>query len=163
MRHELLASYYYPFTPNWVLNVAGRGGFIFGYGGEDVRLFDRFFLGGATLRGFEFAGVGPRDVTTGDALGGNLLGTGTVEMRFPLGLPEELRMFGRAFVEGGTLTEVDADGPEITDSASLRLAGGLGLSWLSPLGPIAIDLAQAIAKEDEDETEFFRISFGTRF
>ena len=163
IRHELLASYYYPFAPDWVLNVAARGGYIFGFGGEDVRLFDRFFLGGATLRGFEFAGVGPRDVTTGDALGGNLLGTGTVEMRFPLGLPEELRMFGRAFVEGGTLTEVDADGPEIADSAALRAAAGIGLSWLSPLGPIAIDLSQAFAQEDEDATEVFRISFGTRF
>ena len=163
LRHELLATYYYPFAPDWVLNIAGRGGFIFGYGGEDVRLFDRFFLGGATLRGFEFAGVGPRDVTTGDALGGNLLGTGTVEMRFPLGLPEELRMFGRAFLEGGTLTEVDAEGPEIADSGSLRAAGGIGLSWLSPLGPIAVDLSQAFVKEDEDETEVFRISFGTRF
>jgi outer membrane protein insertion porin family len=37
------------------------------------------------------------------------------------------------------------------------------LSWLSPLGPIAIDLAHAFLKEDEDETELFRISFGTRF
>ena len=72
-------------------------------------------------------------------------------------------MFGRAFVEGGTLTEVDAEGPEIADSGALRAAGGIGLSWLSPLGPIAIDLAQAFAQEDEDATEVFRISFGTRF
>ncbi len=163
LRHELLASYYYPFTPNWVLNVAGRAGYIFGFGGEDVRLFDRFFLGGSTLRGFRFAGVGPRDTETGDALGGNLLATGTVEMRFPLGLPEELRMFGRAFVEGGTLTELDIDDPRISDTASIRASAGIGLSWLSPLGPIAIDLSQAFLKEDEDETELFRISFGTRF
>ncbi len=61
LKHELTGSYYYPFTPKWVLNLAARGGYIFGYGGEDVRLFDRFFLGGSTLRGFRFAGVGPRD------------------------------------------------------------------------------------------------------
>jgi outer membrane protein insertion porin family len=128
-----------------------------------VRLFDRFFLGGQTLRGFKFAGVGPRDITTDDALGGNLLFTTTAEQRFPLGLPEELRIFGRVFTEAGTLTEVDVNGPEIADSGSIRASAGVGLSWLSPLGPIAIDLSQAFLKENEDETEFFRISFGTRF
>jgi outer membrane protein insertion porin family len=163
VRHELLGSYYYPFTPNWVLNVAARAGYIFGYGGEDVRLFDRFFLGGGTLRGFEFAGVGPRDVNTDDALGGNILATGTVELRFPLGLPEELRMFGRTFVEGGTLTGLDISSPDIADSGSFRAAAGIGLSWLSPLGPISIDLSEAFLKEDQDRTELFRLSFGTRF
>jgi outer membrane protein insertion porin family len=163
VRHEVNGSYYYPFTPDWVLNLAARGGYIFGYGGENVRLFDRFFLGGQTLRGFKFAGVGPRDATTDDALGGNLLYTATAEQRFPLGLPEELRMFGRVFVEAGTLTELDVNGPEIEDSGNLRASAGGGISWLSPLGPIAIDLSHAFLADDDDETEFFRISFGTRF
>jgi outer membrane protein insertion porin family len=163
VRQELLGSYYYPFAPDWVLNLAARAGYIFGFAGEEVGLFDRFFLGGATLRGFQFAGVGPRDVTTEDALGGNLLYTATAEQRFPLGLPEELRMFGRVFVEGGSLTELDISGPEIDDSGSIRAAAGLGLSWLSPLGPIAIDYAFPFLKEDVDQTESFRISFGTRF
>jgi outer membrane protein insertion porin family len=163
VRHEVNGSYYYPFTPAWVLNLAARGGYIFGYGGQDVQLFDRFFLGGQSLRGFKFAGVGPRDVSTGDALGGNLLYTATAEQRFPLGLPEELRIFGRVFVEAGSLSDLDINGPGIADSRSLRASAGGGFSWLSPLGPIAIDLAQAFLKEDEDETEVFRISFGTRF
>lgn len=167
LKHELIGSYYYPFTPSWVLNLSARGGNIFGYGGEDVRLFDRFFLGGSTLRGFRFAGIGPRDGLTDDALGGNSLATGTVELRFPLGLPEELRMFGRAFVEGGTLTDIDVpDGvsdANLLDSGSLRASAGVGLSWLSPLGPISIDFAEALVKEDEDKAEQFRVSFGTRF
>ena len=162
LRVEGRGSYYYPFYPDWVLNVAGRAGYIFGLG-EDVRLFDRFFLGGASFRGFKFAGVGPRDTSTGDALGGNLLYTGTVEQRFPLGLPEELRIFGRGFVEAGSLVDPDVSGPTVFDSSALRASAGGGLSWLSPLGPISIDLAQAFLKEDEDETELFRISFGTRF
>ncbi|HEX2478950.1 MAG TPA: outer membrane protein assembly factor BamA [Geminicoccaceae bacterium] len=161
-RVEGRASYYYPFTPNWVLNVAGRGGYIVGLG-EDVRLFDRFFLGGASFRGFKFAGVGPRDTSTGDALGGKLLYTGTVEQRFPLGLPEELRIFGRAFVDAGSLSDPDVSGANVFDSSAIRASAGGGISWLSPLGPIAIDLAHAFLKEDEDETELFRLSFGTRF
>ena len=162
LRHELLASYYYPFFPDWVLNLAARGGYIVGLG-KDVRLFDRFFLGGATLRGFKFAGVGPRDTSTGDALGGNLLYTGSAEMRFPLGLPEELRIFGRVFVDAGTLTDSDASGPQVEDSDELRAAGGIGLSWLSPLGPISVDWAEPFLENPEDETENFRINFGTRF
>jgi len=162
IRNELNASYYYPFTPDWVLNLAGRVGYIFGLN-QQVHLFDRFFLGGDSLRGFKFAGVGPRDTSTDDALGGDLLYTATVEQRFPLGLPQELRMFGRVFVNAGTLTDSAVHGPTVSDSGSLRAAAGVGLSWLSPLGPIAIDLAQAFLKDSEDQTEFFRISFGTRF
>ena len=60
-----------PSRPTGCSTSQRRGGHIFGYGGENVGLFDRFFLGGQTLRGFKFAGVGPRDVTTDDALGGN--------------------------------------------------------------------------------------------
>jgi outer membrane protein insertion porin family len=161
-RIEGRASYYYPFFPNWVLNLAARGGYIVGLG-DDVRLFDRFFLGGSSFRGFKFAGVGPRDTSTGDALGGNALYTATAEQRFPLGLPEELRIFGRVFVEAGSLFDSDASGPTVFDSSSPRASAGVGVSWLSPLGPIAIDLSEAFLKESEDETEFFRISFGTRF
>jgi outer membrane protein insertion porin family len=162
LRNELLVSYYYPFFPDWVLNIAARGGYIHGLG-EQVRLFDRFFLGGATLRGFKVAGVGPRDTSTGDALGGNLLYTGSAEMRFPLGLPEELRIFGRAFVDAGSLFDSDSSGPTVEDSDELRAAAGIGLSWLSPLGPISVDWAQPFLKNQEDETENFRINFGTRF
>ena len=89
--------------------------------------------------------------------------TGTIEQRFPLGLPKELRIFGRGFVEAGSLVDPDDSGPTVFDSNALRASAGGGLSWLSPLGPISIDLAQAFLKEDEDETELFRISFGTRF
>jgi len=167
LKHELIGSYYYPFTPEWVLNLSARGGYVFGYGGEDVRLSDRFFLGGSSLRGFRFAGVGPRDSDTNDGLGGNALFTSTAELRFPLGLPEELRMFGRIFVEGGTLTGIDVpdgvDDSVLQDSGSIRASTGVGLSWLSPLGPIAIDFSEAFLEEDEDRTEQFRISFGTRF
>jgi outer membrane protein insertion porin family len=163
IKHELVGSYYYPFTPNWVLNLAARTGYIFGYGGEDVRLFDRFFLGGSSLRGFAFAGVGPRDVKFDDSLGGNFLATTTAELRFPLGLPDDLRMFGRTFVEAGTLTGIDVEGANLVDTGNIRASAGVGLSWLSPLGPISIDLAQAFAKDDDDEEELFRLSFGTRF
>ncbi len=162
VRHELRAAWYYSVVPDVVVNLGIRAGHILGLGG-DVHLADRFFIGGSTLRGFRFAGIGPRDRTTGDALGGNLYYVGTAELRFPLGLPKELRMFGRAFVDAGTLTDVDVSGPNLVDSGDVRVGAGVGVSWVSPLGPLSIDFAQAVVKNDEDETERFRLSFGTRF
>ncbi len=76
-------------------------------------------------------------------------------------------MFGRVFVEGGTLTGIDVpdgvDDGTLEDSGSIRASTGIGLSWLSPLGPIAVDFSEAFLEEEEDKTERFRISFGTRF
>jgi outer membrane protein insertion porin family len=163
LRHEGRAEYYYPILPDVVANVGASAGYIFGFAGEDVQLSNRFFVGGNNLRGFQFGGIGPRDRDTDDKLGGNLYYVGSAEVRFPLGLPEELRVFGRTFVDAGSLSDIDVSGPELDESDGLRVAAGVGLSWLSPLGPLSIDFAQAIRKEDGDDTEFFRLSFGTRF
>ncbi len=67
------------------------------------------------------------------------------------------------FAEAGTLTDVDAHGPQVEDSGEIRASAGGGLSYLSPLGPISIDLSQALLKDSADKTELFRVSFGTRF
>ncbi len=162
-KQELRADWYYSLLPDVVLNLGASGGYIFGFGGEDVHLSDRFFIGGSNFRGFEFAGIGPRDVIFDDSLGGNVYYVGTAEMRFPLGLPDELRIYGRGFAQAGTLTDIDASGPGLEDSGSLRASAGFGISWISPLGPLAVDFALPFAKEDYDQTEEFRVSFGTRF
>jgi len=163
LRHEVGGDWYYAITPDVVFNLGGELGHIFGFGGEDVDLSNRFFLGGSNLRGFRAGGIGPRDEDTDDALGGNLFYTGTTEVRFPLGLPEELRFFGRVFADAGNLTNIDANGPTLVDSDTIRASVGVGVSWLSPVGPLSIDLSEAVLKESEDDLERFRISFGTRF
>ena len=73
-------------------------GHIQGWGGEDVRLLDLFYKGGETIRGFDRAGLGPRDLLTGDALGGSTYWSATAEVRFPLPfIPEDLGMSGAFF------------------------------------------------------------------
>lgn len=156
------AAIYFPLFEETVLSLSAEGGHIVGLG-EDVRINDRFFVGGTNLRGFERAGIGPRDLTTDDALGGNIYGVGSVEVSFPLGLPEELGIRGRAFTDFGTLTDVDDEGAGVVDDGSLRASVGVGISWRSPLGPIRIDFAEPILKEDFDRTENIRFSFGTQF
>ena len=157
-------SYYYPVAKGWVFNLLGEGGAIEGVMDEQVQINERYFLGSQTFRGFEKAGIGPRDELTDDALGGNYFYRSTAELSFPLGFPEEMGIQGHAFNDIGSLWGIDDnDAVDIFDESSLRAAAGLGASWRSPVGPVRVDLAKPYIKEDYDEEELFRFSFGTRF
>ncbi len=163
IRNRVGASYFYPFAVDWTGNIRAEAGIIQGIFGEDVSIADRFFVGGNSLRGFEPAGIGPRDLATGDALGGNIFWTSTAELTVPLGLPRELGLLGRAFTDWGSLFSLDSTGATIADESSPRGSVGVGLSYNSPLGPIQIDFSHAVVKESFDRTEVFRFSFGTAF
>jgi len=143
--------------------VIGEVSNITGLGGEDIQVSDRFFLGGNSFRGFRFAGVGPRDLVNNSSLGGNLLYKLTGEMQFPFGLPDELGIKGRVFAIAGTLTTIDLNDPNIADTGSLRLSLGVGISWDSPFGPIRVDFARPLVKEEFDETEFISFGVGSLF
>lgn len=160
---RLTSTYYYGIAQNWVISARGDVGYITGLGDDDVRISDRFFLGGDKLRGFDNGGVGPRDVSTDDALGGKFVYSGSVELIFPLGLPKQFGVNGALFTDAGSLTDLDFDDPVIEDTASIRWSAGLGVAWRSPFGPVRLDFAVPIVKEDFDETENFRFNFGTRF
>ena len=162
LRNTLSYGYFYPLEDRWVLSAVARTGHIVGLG-EDVRLVDRFFLGGRRFRGFDPSGIGPRDEETGDALGGNLFYTVTGELGFPLEFGEDLNLRGSFFTDVGSLGRTDDSGPEVLDEGSLRLSIGAGLNFLTPIGPIRLDFAEALVKEDHDRTETFRFSLGTRF
>jgi outer membrane protein insertion porin family len=157
------ATYYYPLLDQVVLSTTGEVGAITGYGDQNVAINERYYLGGSTLRGFESSGIGPRDIVTEDALGGNIFYRGSVESSFPVGLPEELGVLGHAFSDFGSLSDVDSKGPEVVDDSMVRVSVGVGVSWKSPFGPIRADFAKPVAKEDYDQTESFRFNFGTRF
>lgn len=162
LKNELSGSYYYPVLEDVIASVSGGGGYIFGLG-TNVRIVDRFFLGGADLRGFDNLGVGPRDVSTKDAVGGNWFYRGSLQVRFPLGLPSELGFQGRAFTDLGSLGGTDGGAGVITDTGSLRAAAGVGIGWNSPFGPISVDVSKTLLKESFDEVQTVRFSFGTRF
>lgn len=161
-RNQLQAGYFYPITEQWILSFRGAGGYVVGLG-EDVRLFERFFVGGDNLRGFATAGVGPRDLATDDSLGGEWFYTGSAEVTFPLGLPEELPIRGRLFSDFGSAGGVTPTGPTVADTASVRVSVGAGLTWSSPFGPIGVDIGFPVIKEDFDEEELIRVNFGARF
>ena len=60
----------------------------------------------------------------------------------------------------GKTGTVDCD---VSDSAALRASIGAGLIWQSPFGPLRIEAAYPLLRQDFDETEWFRFSIGTRF
>ena len=162
LRNTFDAAKYYSLYDQWVLSVRGSVGHIVGIG-EDVNLLDRFFIGGDNLRGFATSGVGPRDKSTKDALGGEWMYRGGVELGFPLGLPEELGLSGKLFSDIGSVGKLNPSGSDVYDTGSLRLSVGTGVTWVSPFGPIAVDFGVPVIKEDFDEDENVRVNFGTRF
>lgn len=162
LRHTGGGNYYYPVFDQVVFNAGVNAGHVFGIG-QDIRLTQRFFLGGDNLRGFETRGVGPREPLVGQSLGGNVFYSGTVGLTFPVGIPKEFGVTGRAFTDFGALWDPDIDPSRINDSASPRASVGFGVSWRSPFGPIGFDLAYPLLKEDFDKTEIFRLNFGTRY
>jgi outer membrane protein insertion porin family len=162
VRVKISGDYYYQIATSWIAILAGKAAHIQDIG-EDIRINNRFFLGGNNLRGFEDSGAGPRVSGTDDALGGRTLFTGTAELSFPLGLPEELGFSGAMFADIGTLLNPVEDSSDILDASTPRISAGMGLKWRSPFGPVRIDVALPIIKEDFDKEELVRFNFGTRF
>jgi outer membrane protein insertion porin family len=152
---------YISWAPDYVLSLTGEGGYIHGI--EDVvRIEDRFFVGGDNLRGFKIGGIGPRDLTTNDTLGGNRYYVGSLQETFPVGLPPELGFSAHVFTDFGNLWTIDDVG-NIGDANAVRLSAGAGFSWKSPLGPIRIDLARPVIRDPYDKSLTLNVNFGTRF
>ena len=172
VKTEAEVSAYWGIAPSWIVSTTASTGYISGWGGDPIRINDRFFKGGNSFRGFETAGIGPRDLTTQDALGGNFYAIGTVQLTVPNFLPEQYGIRTELFVDVGTLgvlddrytvTDQGLNDPNIVDELKLRASAGLSIHWRSPMGPIRFDLSQIIGSEEYDRTETFRFSTSTQF
>ena len=164
LRNRVDADYYYPVADKWVLKFGASAGNVTGIFGDEVDLVDRFFIGGDDIRGFSTDGVGPRDTDADDALGGEWFYAGTVQLSFPFfGIPTELGILGRVFTDFGSAWQLDPSGSTVEDSSTVRVSVGFGVTWVSPFGPIGIDVGFPVKKESFDETEALRVNFGTSF
>lgn len=164
VRNNLSFGHYTPVAPQWVWSNKVKGGYIVGIG-DDVGMLERYRLGGgASVRGFANGGIGPRDISTDDSLGGEWRYSMQSELKFPLGLPDYFGLRGKVFIDAGSLGKLRETGANIEDTGSIRVSSGVGVSWDSPLGPtIGLDVGFPIVKEDFDETEMVHVNFGTRF
>ena len=206
------------FTGNslWGFSFSQGAGYLYSLQSKEL-IIDRFFLGGDNLRGFLDQGAGPHSVAYSscivsppvgpsggcpnsgtafdilyhgaDPLGGNFIWTQSSEFHYPLPVPADFGLTGRAFVDTGGLSglnappnaavaclatlpkknghTIDDHGDPITecyyDSSRPRMSVGVGISWKSPFGLINIDFGIPILKEPYDQTQVFKFGFGTRF
>lgn len=154
---------YFTLAERVVLGLTGSGTYIKGLD-QRVRITDRMYAGGDSLRGFASGGVSPRDKNTDDAIGGVWMATGSAQVKFPIGLPEEFGVLGEAFTDVGTVGPTDvANTANVNQASSLRAAVGFGVSWKSPMGPVSMDLGFPVMKESFDKTEMFKFNLGTKF
>jgi len=158
---------YYPVAEKWIFSATAEAGKIWGMG-QSTRINERFFLGGDTLRGFQYAGIGPRDMSGAnqDALGGTSFARSTVNLAMPTPLPSEFGIRAHLFTDVGFLGDLDGDniaGVNVVNDSSVHLSVGAGVTWDSPFGPIRLDFAKPIMYKSFDRLENIHFSFGTKF
>jgi outer membrane protein insertion porin family len=176
-----------------------QGGDMFGLtkgpNGESnyVRMLDDFKMGPNLVRGFQPAGLGPRDLTpgtSGDALGGTYYWGASLEVQYPFYfLPKDAGFRGAVFVDSGAEwgykgeTTFPSNGEvngfittntgqtffcgncalQFADTAAPRVSVGASLIWDSPFGPLRFDFAYPIVKQPYDRVQWFQFGGGTRF
>ncbi len=167
MQNELVAAHYTPiYKDKVVLKMLIRGGTATGLG-RKIRISDNFFSRDDMIRGFAYNGIGARDTNTFDALGGKNYFAGTAELKFPIGLPNEIDISGTAFVDTATLYKIDVPyhlrNIKYHNSSDIRSSYGVGIIWGSPLGLIRVSYGIPIAKKNFDQVERINFSFGRSF
>ena len=133
-----------------------------GLKGQDYPLFKNFSGGGlGSVRGFENSTLGPKsDDPVPVYLGGSKKLVLNAEFVTPFpgaGNDKTLRLFG--FTDAGSAFK---DSEKISLS-ELRASAGIGLSWISPLGPLRFSYAIPIRKQTDDKIQRLQFQIGTSF
>ncbi len=149
-------AWFIPVMRESVLQLSGRVGYADGYDGKPLPFYKNFYLGGVgTIRGYQTASIGPKD-ENGNPIGGRTQTVANAELYFPFpGLEKDRSVRLSTFLDSGQLSD-NFDG-------TWRYSVGLGLAWLSPVGPIKISYARPLNKQEGDETQAFQFSVGTAF
>ncbi|WP_070884109.1 outer membrane protein assembly factor BamA [Pseudomonas sp. D1-3] len=162
-----------------------------GYGGafgstEKLPFYENYYAGGFnSVRGFEDSSLGPRSTpSTGSnpgtlrdpdqdplPFGGNVLIQGGAELLFPLPFVKDQRSLRTAlFWDVGNVFDTDCssgqkrrgDSCDI-DFGNLASSVGVGVTWITALGPLSFSLAMPVKKPDDADTQVFQFSLGQTF
>jgi outer membrane protein insertion porin family len=160
VRTNLQYQQYWPLTKSYTLALNGELGIGKGLNGRPFPIFKNFYGGGlGTVRGFDQNSLGPVDIT-GAYIGGNRRVNVNTELYFPIpgaGNDRTLRWFG--YVDFGG---VWGEGEKVTTDG-LRASAGLGLSWVSPVGPLKLSYGMPIRYEPNDRIQRLQFQIGTAF
>lgn len=158
-------AWYKDLTNSFTLMLNGELGYADTYGGKEYPFFKNYFLGGVnSLRGFQNGSLGPRDVdpTTGQefSVGGTKRVLGNVELFMPVPLIKDTKQFRlSAFIDGGAVYGAS----QSIDSEALRYSAGVGVTWVSPFGPLKLILAQPLNDKEGDDTQVLQFQLGQQF
>ena len=156
---------------DWTLMVDAEGGYLTPMGKGAIPLFDRFYAGDTSLRGFDLRGVGPKVRPTGAvhgqtvALGGRAYYAARAEISGKLGgFFERFGVQPSLFVDAGSVFGASsrrlAQGEALLgNSAKPRVSAGVGLAMKTPAGTLRFDIAQPLLKQPGDRTKIFSIGF----
>jgi outer membrane protein insertion porin family len=149
-------SWFFPLPLRTTLNLRGQAGFITPYGGRDLPIYEKFFVGGInTVRGFEYGKAGPTDPATGDPLGAKKMVVFSVDWIFPLS--REIGLQGALFFDVGKGFD------KFSDITPLRFGAGPGIRWFSPFGPIHIDLGFNLNRKKGEKGQVIDFTGGSVF
>ncbi len=148
-------SWFFPLPLKTVLNIRGKVGFIEPYGGRQVPIYEKFYVGGIhTLRGFEYGMAGPVDVNK-EPLGAEKMISLQTELIFPIS-----REIG---LKGAIFWDVGKGFDKFKDITPLKTGAGVGIRWFSPFGPIHIDLGFNLNPKPGEKRRVFDFLAGTVF
>ncbi len=153
-KYTVDARHFWPWIWGTVFTAHGQVGYVHSLNNDDVPIDEKYFLGGIySLRGFESREVGPRD-QFGDFIGGETSAYFNFEYIFPL--YEALGVKGVTFFDvGNAWSDDDAWGEDDEAFASWRYSTGLGIRWLSPMGPMRFEYGWNLdARDYEDDSKF---------
>jgi outer membrane protein insertion porin family len=162
--------YYHPVNDDVVSLVRAQGGYVTGWGGQQVPLLNSFFGGPSMVRGFAPNGFGPRDLTPGttmDNVGGSMYWATTAELQSNIpGVPQEYGLKASAFVDAGSVFRYSgptafpgsAQSLQVANANVVRSSVGVGLTWASPFGALTVNYAVPLSKAAYDVVQ--PLSFG---
>ena len=159
IENKFYGSLYKLLAPDYQGTIKYRIKSINSINGDSVKLSDREFLTNYELRGFQNRGIGPS--TNGDFIGGNYSFNSTVSTTFPNPIPDSWRAETNIFLDVANVWGSDIDG--VSSSNQIRSSIGIGLVWISPLGPIGINYAEPIAQDVNDKVQKFSFTLGRTF
>lgn len=149
------SAWYFPLGDITIM-FRGRFGYADGIFGKTLPLYENFYVGGLyTVRGLGFGDAGPKDPNTDDPIGGSTELVFNTECIFPL-FPD-IKLKGVVFFDAGKAYD------DFQNFGSLRYTSGLGLRWLSPMGPIRLEWGYNINREADESASKFEFAFGSVF
>ena len=169
LRSTLQYPRYVPLSKKYTLAANAEVGVGWAMGDRPYPVFKKFYGGGlGSVRGFEQGSLGPKDIT-GTTVGGTSKLNVNFEMLAPfpgVGNDRTLRMYG--FWDLGMVSGPDLSGPDQwpainADANALRSSIGVGISWISPVGPLRLAFAKPIKKFDNDRIQTMQFQIGTSF